>query len=264
MESTYLKHFLQKVGNSVHSINTIVVGLDGVEKRVCTKSNSLTITWSPKDPKVSSRSARKFVINASLVFITEAIKQYMLEVMKNPLFKDRFQDIPTDKQLSEKFELFSNKFIIQTEYWIPCVLLLFHWRNQIVHTNSKAKLSSVQVELLKKNSQIIKQEHAHTDIEVMLEHFQNHAITLKDISTLIAITIKTIRSIDGQLEIEYKSVDEIMTEVKNIGRYDEYLSICKETNLDIRSRKLNHFLRLYFKNLHEDLENELINQCLKG
>jgi hypothetical protein len=92
LESTYLKHFLQKVGNSIHSINTTVVGLDGVEKGVCTKSNSLTITWSPENPKISSRSARKFIINASLVFITEAIKQYMLEVMKNPLFKDLFQD----------------------------------------------------------------------------------------------------------------------------------------------------------------------------
>lgn len=264
MESTYLKHFLQKAGNSVHSINTTVVGLDGVEKGICSKSNSLTITWSPKDPKVSSRSARKFVINAALVFITEAIKQYMLDVIKNPLFKTRFQDIPTDKQLSEKFELFSNKFIIQTEYWIPCVLLLLHWRNQIVHTNSKAKLSNSQVEILKQNSQVIKQEHAQTDIEVMLEHFQKHAITLKDISTLIAIAIKTIRSIDEQLKIEYKSIDEIMTEIENIGRYDEFLSICKETNLDIRSRKLNHFIGLHFKNLNEDLKNELNDQCLKG
>ena len=164
MESIYLKNFLKQIGNSVHSINTAVVGLDGVENGVCTKSASLTISWTPRNQKISARSARKFIINASLIFIAETIKQYMLAVIKKPLLKNNFQDIPTDKHLSEKFELFSQKFKFDIDYWIPSVLLLLHWRNITVHTNSKAKLTSTQIDILKQNKLIIEENHSGTNI----------------------------------------------------------------------------------------------------
>lgn len=261
MESPYLKIFLQKIGNSVHNINTIIVGLDGVEKGISTKADSLTITWNPKDYKLSARSARKFVIYSSLVFISDAIKQYVQAVMKNPLFKDDFQDITTDK-FNEKFALFSNKFTFKSKYWVPSVVLLLHWRNKVVHPTSNARLTNDQIKILSESKDEIRDEHANTDILETLNHFATQSITLKDISTLIAITIKTIRAIDEQLKIEYKKTDEIINELKNIEKYDEYLEICKEQNSSIQERKLNHFISLYFHELDKELSKDFLKQSL--
>lgn len=47
MESLGLKNFLKSIGRPIHSLNTICVGLNGVEKNLCEKPNELTISWNP-------------------------------------------------------------------------------------------------------------------------------------------------------------------------------------------------------------------------
>ncbi len=138
----------------------------------------------------------------------------------------------------------------------------------MVHT-SNAELTKRQKEILKENAIEIQSNHAKTDIEVTLNHFDKNKLTLKDISTLIAIAIKTIRCIDKQLQIKYSSVKEIIDEIKNINKFEQFKSACKngnktilkknKGNLTLTRRKLNHFIELHLQGISQDLKNELID-----
>lgn len=86
-QSQPLSALLVEIGEAVANLNTAVVGLDAVEKGH-DKPESLDISWSPADRQAASRKARKFIVEAVLVRVFEALRQHTVVISRLPRFRE--------------------------------------------------------------------------------------------------------------------------------------------------------------------------------
>lgn len=241
MESVGLSKFLDSIGNSVHAINTICIGLNEIEIGNFNKPDSLTISWTSSDKKASARKSRALAIRAILIYVKEAFQEYMKYVKNHPAL-DRKQKKAFEKQgLAESFEEFSKNICFPHEYWVPCVLLIIHWRNRIVHHNSNADLKYHQKKILLQQKEDLKANHANINIERTLDDFQNRKITLKDFSTLVAITIQTVRHIDKELYLSINDIDTFESYIKKLNLYDTFIKQTKANGHETNKEKYQTF-----------------------
>jgi len=219
-----LSNFKKTVGRAVFNLNTIVVGLDAVENGY-PKPDGLDISWSPPDRKIAARATRKFAVEAVLVHVSEALSQYVAALSKLSQFTDlrknwdRIQN-PTklekekgtkkrDVSNAEKFVDVASQLIGEKEYRVSGAALLIHWRNRVVHPNSNAQLKPIQKQLLQKNEKIISEEYSNLSVDCLLCHFHEKRPTLKDISSLIAMTIKLAHRMDEKIYQSFEKCDVI-------------------------------------------------------
>jgi hypothetical protein len=262
MESLGLSEFLKSVGNSVHSLNTICVGLNGVETRIYMKPDDLTVTWDPGDPCWSARKSRAFAINAAIVFVEEALMQYVRYLAKHPAAPDPLKQTTRIEGGAERLEHICIYHKPEKEYWGPFVFLLVHWRNRIVHPASNAKLTSSQEANIRAHADEIKNSHAQIDVEQTLKHFHERSITLKDASTLIAITIRFARDLDKNLHLDSATYEKIPYWLKHLNLEDKYLSICKSNGTEERARRVRQFFRTHLPFINEELTNQVVENPL--
>jgi len=187
-----LRNFLSEVGGAVANLNTTVVGLDAVENGY-NKPESLNISWNPIDRNAAARKARRFVLEAVLVRVSEALSQYIRAISKLPRFEGLREAWAEETQSKKKDPRDAKKLADVTEKVIgaDCFLLvgsclLIHWRNRVVHLNSKAKLTYQQVKTLQRSSEKIEEEFASLSVERLMQDFFEGRPTLKDISSLVA------------------------------------------------------------------------------
>lgn len=204
-----LADFLNVVGNGIADLNTIAVGLAAIGDDH-SKPEGLNISWAPKDPLAAARKARKSAVHAAMVVTVEALNQYVRAVTKLPRFGDLIADWSARKpapSAAEKFSelatvLFSslersNSSRYETRFRTCCVMLLIHWRNRHVHTDSNADLTHQDKALLHANAQRISGEYAGLNVDQLLGDFVVNRPTLKEATTLIAMTIQEVRALDA-------------------------------------------------------------------
>lgn len=257
MESLGLSEFIKSVGNSVHSLNTICVGLHGVETRIYMKPDDLTITWDPKDPCWSARKSRAFAINAAIVFVEEALMEYIRYLAKHPAAPDVLKQTTKIDGGAERIDHICAHYKPEKEYWGPFVSLLVHWRNRIVHPASSAKLNSSQESKIKEHTEEIRAFHAQIDVAETLKHFHAKSITLKDASTLIAITIRFARHLDETLQLDTATYEKIPYWLKHLNLENQYMSICKSNGTEDRARRLRQFFKTNLPFINEQLAKQV-------
>lgn len=199
--SIALTILLRDVGEAVANLNTLVVGLDAVE-RGHEKPDSLNISWKPADRQTAARKSRKFVLESVMVRVLEAFNQYVLAVTALPRFatlKVQWAAQTNPPTNAQRIADISNA-ILGEQYLTSAALLLAHWRNRIVHSSSsKAKLSFHERKLLLQNETEISDKYKSLSIERMLCHFEEGRPTLKDVSSLISMSINLARQLDNAL-----------------------------------------------------------------
>ena len=206
-----LADFLQAVGESVADLNTIAVGLAAIGQDH-QKPDGLNISWNPKDPVIAARKARKAAVHAVMVVVTEALGQYVSAVTNLPRFdaltkawNDRKPKASAADRISElAAQLFTGKeargaICYDTRYRTCCVMLMIHWRNRHVHTDSAAKLTHHEKQVVRANEDCIAKEYAGLSVDRLLADFEVNRPTLKDATTLIAMTIREVRAMDRAL-----------------------------------------------------------------
>ena len=197
-----LRYFLQDVGEAVANLNTTVVGLDAVENGY-SKPDGLNISWNPTNRSAAARKARRFVLEAVLVRVSEALCQYIKTVSKLPRFeainnawakdeKNKIKITNARKLADIAKEIIENESVLTTG-----ACLLIHWRNRAVHRDSKAKLTGLQVVAFQKSSSCIEKEFSSLSVDRLLRDFEEGKPTLKDITSLIAMTIRLARKLDA-------------------------------------------------------------------
>ena len=102
MKTPAYRPFMKEVGKTVHHLNTIAVGLSGVETGACTKPPGLDISWSPADLKASSRDARLFTLKSTIVFIAEELSAYTLKIIGSPNIGE--VTLPKDPNMHQRHE----------------------------------------------------------------------------------------------------------------------------------------------------------------
>jgi hypothetical protein len=299
MESPFLIDFLKNVGDSVHSINTIVVGLTSIESGEYKKPKDLTITWNTSDNAFSARRARKFALKSALIYVDDALSTYLKDIriltdnkilvsilsrsnpqfdptleatfrVKYPVTYDLFNKqnkkatSPDEKNKEHKdlssidrIRALSEFFEFKNKYWTPCLVMLVRWRNKIVHRNSSGQLSREELNTLNQTSSDLKNNHANIDIEQTISNFNNSEITLKDFTTLIAISIRYARFIDEQIFQSLNKIETVESYVKRKKQIDIYNSISTIKNETIRKRKFGCFIITNISPLDDETINSL-------
>ncbi|MCP1319424.1 hypothetical protein [Halomonas sp. 707B3] len=258
MESEGLKQFLEVVGDAVHSVNTICVGLAAVRAGTAKKPDDLTIGWKSSNPETSASKARVFALRASLVFVEEALLKY-LDFLKDCSTEDErlYKALSTEGAADRVVEI--SKYLSDAEpYWWPMVVLLVRWRNRVVHS-AKIGLAPLQKKILLEHEQVLKQRHAGIEIRKTLENFESSQITLKDFTTLIAITVRYVRALDEQLEPQLHTMQGFISRLEQRGLVEVFDNVMKANGESTRRRKLRSFLDTEFSKIPDTFFEDIFH-----
>jgi hypothetical protein len=238
IQSQPLHAFLNDVGEAVFSLNTIVVGLDAVETGH-QKPASLDISWNPDDRVAAARKSRKFALEAVLVRAAEALQQYILAVTRLPRFQDLRSKWDGDTSAAEKFRQ-TAKRLSPNDHLVSGATLLIHWRNRVVHAGSRARLSASDKTLLQESEAAIAEKYKGLNVDRLLAHFEEGRPTLKDVSSLIAISINLIRKLDSAVYHEFgkDDLDSWLDYYGLLDQIEKVKSDTKKEKIDASLRRL--------------------------
>lgn len=238
MKTPALKSYLNAVGRTVHYLNTVVVGLAGVETEVCKKPESLDVSWNPSDPKTSSRSARAYVLKSSIVFLAAELSEYVNELLKLPVCA---LHLSKDLNKAERFKSLASHLGISDADLVVGPLLIIHWRNRIIHHNSNARLTNAEKDQLNEAASEISEKYKNLNPALTLDHFENGTPTLKDVSSLIAMSINCAKAMDAQLS-EPESYEDFIAWIEALGLGDKFERACRvSANAANPASSMNNF-----------------------
>lgn len=190
-----LKDLLVSVGEAVANLNTAVVGLDAVEQGH-EKPETLTISWNPHDRTAAARKSRRFIVEAVLVRVAEALSEFVLVTARLPRFGSVRSGWDSKTSRAEKLTDVAAELLGSESYLIAGAALLIHWRNRVVHPRSQASLAPQQEKKLRAASEEIEKNFAGLLVDRLLKDFETGQPTLKDVSSLIAMSIRMAREVD--------------------------------------------------------------------
>ncbi len=224
MKTPAFRPFIQAVGKTVHHLNTIAVGLSGVEAGACSKPTGLDISWCPADLSASSRDARSFTLKSTIVFVAEELCAYNSKIIGSPNIGEVALPKKPDRGL--KHEALCKHINMQEKHLILGPLLLIHWRNRLIHKSSKATLTRNQITDFKSTDNVLMQEYKSLSADRLLIDFEKNLPTLKDVSSLIAMTINYVHSVEEKIP-EPTSKDDFESWLKHIDLYGDFERITR-------------------------------------
>jgi hypothetical protein len=177
---------------------------------------------------------------------------------KHPLASEAVRGALNAGSAAERIEELAKVVVLKRSYWAPMVILMIHWRNRFVHASSKACLKSDQKKLLLSEASEIKKNHAAIDIQDTLNHFDKNDVTLKDASTLIAVSILFARDVDALLAISGISRASIRYYLEYKEMASEYQNVLKVNGVEVRERKVRAFFRTHLPFVDETMLASII------
>lgn len=263
LESNHLREFLNDVGHSVHCMNTIAVALSQISDET-TAPSELNISWKSGNVKQSSMNARRFAVKSAIVYSVESLFEYLSKVSNSELWISddlnfNVKNNPNDSKADRVVRFLSNTPDVEME-WIILTELLCHWRNKVVHAKaSNAKLSKSSISYLTDNASKIYENYHHFDIKEALTNFDTGKFTLKDVSTLITMVIKSVRAVDKRFTQQASSIPaiDLLAHLANNDQFGQFLKLAdKETKI----RKIKTWLEMHFAFLGESTISEIVAQ----
>lgn len=249
IESNHLKEFLGDVGHSVHCMNTIAVALSTMTEDT-TAPSTLNISWKPGNVKKSSMNSRRFAVKSVIVYSVESLFEYLSKVSNSELWLKEDINFNVKKNPNESKAERVVRFLgatpeVETE-WIILTELLCHWRNRVVHAKaSNAKLSKASIKHLKEQAQIIYESYHHFEVNEALTNFDRGKFTLKDVSTLVTVLIKSVRMVD-KFYVEQASslcARDLIVYLSRDEQFAQFMKLADEHN---KARKINKWLDMHF------------------
>lgn len=255
-KTSFLQIFLNDIGNSVHSMNTIAVSLSNINPTIETPEG-LNISWNVGNLQATKEMSRNFVVRSAIVYAVEALYEYLRSISNSPLWiqDNKFSDVDGDSKAIKTYNFLNSLKSIQEEY-IILVELLCHWRNKVVHSyTSNAQLSSRKIQRIQAFEEKLFQELRHFSINIALENFQKQQVTLKDASTLITLTIKCARAVEeyyiNQLP-NNKYIDFLKSDIT-------FNKIYTQQNSEKRTRQIKKWISLNHSYISQDIIDNIGN-----
>ncbi len=238
-DSQPLAILLRDIGQTVFVLNTTVVGLDAVEKGH-PKPDTLDISWAPQDRMIAARQSRKFVLEAVLTRASEAVVQYAVALSKLPRVAAvrKNWDSKTTKA-TKVHDVFVRS--VDDNYLAPAAALIVHWRNRIIHGGSNAELTPAQKVVLRDGSQEILGRYKNLSVDLLLEHFDTGRPSLKDVSTLVAMSINAARQSDAGIQ-DNLSREELDAWVEHYGLAPKLARVLSESGKAKREDSVRRLL----------------------
>jgi hypothetical protein len=194
MESPPLTKFLHALGKVQHYLHTMVIGLSAVERGTATRPDDLDITWKANDLTGSAREARRFLLRATLIFAAEELNAYTTSVLR---YQNSSNELPKDR--ASRIRALDGFDQIDPKHLTVAPLIVTHWRNRIVHRESRADLTAAEKKLLLEDKDAVREAFKGIDVARLLQDFGKDTPTLKDVTVLLAMSIRFVRQIDVKL-----------------------------------------------------------------
>jgi hypothetical protein len=225
MESPPLARFVRSLGKVQHHLHTVIVGLSAVETGAAIKPDDLDIAWRAHDPIGSAREARRFLLRATLIFIAEEVDEYAKGILRYRAFASGKTD-PGDR--AARIQQLAQIAEVDPSYLPIAPLIVSHWRNRIIHRSSRARLSSAEQELILGASETVRSTYKGIDVTRLLRDFEEDQPTLKDVTVLLAMSIKFLRTVDSTLPLPTTS-EQVRLWLEAEGLLNEVLRLEKES-----------------------------------
>ncbi|MGE8163020.1 hypothetical protein ACQKRQ_23000 [Paraburkholderia sp. NPDC080076] len=158
-------------------------------------------------------------------FVASGISNYVESVAKYPSFS-RPSDWG-DKSKAERLITLNQRLGHPESCELLGTALLIHWRNRSVHSGSNASLSSRQQDVLRAASGYIHDEFKNLEVDRLLADFKNDKPTLKEISSLIAMSIRLIKRLDESV-LAPTTIDDLQIWLSALG-LEEGLARARKT-----------------------------------
>ncbi len=237
-----LKVLLDDIGEAVVCLNTVVVGLDAVEKGH-EKPETLDISWSPADSRAAARKSRKFIVEAVLVRVFEALFNHCQTICVLPRFGEVSKQWDSNTTRATKiWTTYQN--VLGDHYLVSSATLVAHWRNRIVHPKSNARLDSSQKGPLRQAEQEIAENYKGLKVDCLLCHFEEGRPTLKDVSSLIAMAINLARKVDAKIASTLAK-DDLDAWLNKLDLFDQIEKVRLETKPNKRAAAIRRVFKAH-------------------
>lgn len=201
--SNNLRKFKNEVGQSNHFLITLLIGVDGVLHGEVTKKDEFSVSWNPKDVKISALRSREYAIKSAMAWIIDNFDMYMRLCNTKP-------KLLSDEELIKQFEkngrsIYANFNSLSDYFGLKTIEralvdLFICWRNRLVHYNADNKLPKAMRTLLIDNKDILEQNFSGLLIEDTLDRFDKSIPpSFKDIASLTKGLIDYVYEVDRQL-----------------------------------------------------------------
>ena len=259
METIEFKKLLREIGDSVHSMNTIAVGLSKLNIENMDIPEGLDISWKPKEPEISKNKARNYAEKAAIIYSVESFFEYLESVSENPFWSHNEINFRGDEKKADRVYNFLNQIPTITDEMAILSELACHWRNKIVHASaSKAKLANEKIGRIRQLKESVYENYYHFDTDLALVNYESKKITLKDSSTLITILIKSARLIDEFFFKEFSLVKSLDTITTALYEKDDFIKITNQQDSKKRKRQILTFIQMSYPFLTDEHLNEII------
>jgi hypothetical protein len=162
------------VGQNNHFLITILVGLDEVATGRASLNESFSTSWNPRDPVRSAERSREYSLKAFLAWLVDGLQAYVGELRRMP---GSPIDTSTWVEL-QKIDGFAGRVHHLAEHLgalggpeLPLCELAITWRNQLVHTTSKAKVPPTLKSALRRHAAEIEADYQGLDVGVLLNRW---------------------------------------------------------------------------------------------
>ena len=247
METLEIKRLLREIGESVHSMNTIAVGLSKLNDKNCDIPKGLEISWKPNDIETSKVKSRNYAKRAAIIYSVESFFDYLESISENPFWNHSEINFKGDDKKAIKVYNFLDQISSISDEVKILAEFACHWRNKIVHSSaSKAKLSNDKIGRIRQLRDYIYENYSHFDINFAFENYDAKRITLKDSSTLITILIKAARQIDEFFFTEFSFESSIKTIKEKLKDNDCLEKIMKQQESNKKDRQIKTIIRMSF------------------
>lgn len=255
METIEFKRLISEIGESVHSMNTIAVGLSKLNADNCDIPNGLEISWKPVDLETSKIKSRNYAERAAIIYSVESFFVYLETISENPFWNHTEINFKKEhnKTKADKVYEFLNQIPSVSDEMKILAELACHWRNIIVHSgSSNAKLDNGKIGRIRKLRDNIYVNYYHFDINIGLENYDKKKITLKDSSTLITILIKAARKIDEFFFNEFSFEKSVLTIKESFMNNEILLRIKKQQESKKKYRQIKTLIGMSYPFLNKD------------
>lgn len=261
-KTTFLKNFLNDVGSSVHSMNSISVALSSMTESTDIPKG-LNISWNVGNVQATKEMSRNFAIRSSIVYVSESLNEYLKTISKSTLWNDAdriFSQMDGDGKAIQTYNFLKGINGIEDE-WPILVELLGHWRNRVVHSyTSNAKLSSNKRQKVKSFKSKIKNELHSFDIDEALDNFENNKNTLKDVSTLSSVAIKCARAVEDYYISILPDKANIDIYVELLKKDESFNNIRLQQKSEKKLRQIKRWLEINYDYIDSDVKDGIINK----
>jgi hypothetical protein len=244
-----LEALLNDVGKASFLLNTIVVGLDAVEKGH-EKPDGLNVSWEPKDRKVAARTARKFATEAFIIRAADSLHAYRQAISAFPRFAAICSKWKKTTGEAQKLDDVASNVLDDKDYLIASGMLLLTWRNLIVH-NGNLTLHHQKKQILRKNEKIISESYSGLSVDCLLCHASERRPTLKDVSSLIAMSLNLARKLDAAIYHNLTKED-VMAWLEYYSIIPLLKKVHRETSIKRRAASIERVFKTNAPGLYQD------------